>query len=298
MKLLLAVLTGVFLSTFHALAETAPALPADDARKTARAQEDGYAAAFNRQDLKALEAFYAENVQFTTEYRTVISGRAAVTEGLGKYFAGNKEAKLEVTVESARWLTPEVLSEKGVSTVVTAGGNRDTTRYTSILVKKGDQWQIAQIEESAVWAVDPAAQALDQLEWLVGSWKDESPEITVESTVAWTKSNHFLRRSFSVTRDGAETIEGTEVIGYDPIAGQLRSWVFDSRGGFGEGAWRQEGDRWLVSVKATGPDGASSTAQHVIAKISDNKYTWESLNRTRNGEVLPNLKRIDVVRVP
>ena len=37
------------------------------------------------------------------------------------------------------------------------------------------------------------------------------------------------------------------MIGYDPVKGRLRSWVFDSEGGFGEGSWRQEGNKWLWS---------------------------------------------------
>ncbi len=298
MKLLFAALAGALLSVPTFAQTTSSGQPLDDARKAAQAQEDVYAAAFNRQDLPALGALYTEDVQFTTDEGAVISGRAAVTDGLGKYFAKNKGARLEAAVESARWLTPDVLAEKGLSTLVSSQGSRETTRCAITYVKKGNQWLIAQIEESALRPADPAAQALDQLAWLVGSWKDDSPGITVETTVAWTAGNHFLRRSFSVTRDGSATIEGTEMIGYDPVAGHIRSWVFDSRGGFGESGWRQEGNKWLVSMKATGPDGAQSTAQHVITRLGENKYTWESINRTRNGEVMPNLDRIDVIRVP
>jgi hypothetical protein len=99
-----------------------------------------------------------------------------------------------------------------------------------------------------------------------------------------------------VTREGRNTIDGTEVIGYDPVKGRLRSWVFDSEGGFGEGAWTQEGNKWIVSSKATAPDGSQSSSQHIITKIDDNKYTWESINRVRDGEVLPNLDKIEVIR--
>jgi uncharacterized protein (TIGR02246 family) len=298
MKLFLLALIPTVFSTL-AYSDVAPSTSAPgDAAKIAQAREDAYVAAFNQQDLKALGDLYAEDVQFITGDGMAISGRAAVIEGLTKYFAKAKGAKLEIGVESARLLTPDVLAERGASTVVSAQGNRDTTRFAVTYVKKGEQWLIAQVEESAAPAPDAAAVALGELAWLVGSWKDDSPGITVETTVAWTKSGHFLRRSFSVTRDGSNTIEGTEIIGYDPVAGQIRSWVFDSEGGFGESTWRREGNKWLMKVKATGPDGGQSTAQHVVTKLSEDKYTWESLNRTRNGDVLPNLDRIDVIRVP
>jgi len=298
MKLHLAALASLLLPSLVFAQATPAAPPSGEAAKTAQTLEDAYVAAFNRADIKALEALYAEDVEFTTDDGAEISGRAAVVEGLAKYFARSKGAKLEVAPESARLLTPDVLSEKGLSTLVSAQGNRDTTRYAITYVKKGDQWLIAQIEESALPAPDAASQALSELAWMVGSWKDDSPGFAVETKVAWTKNGHFLRRSFTVTREGSKTVEGTELIGYDPVAGHLRSWVFDSEGGFGESTWRQEGSKWLASVKATGPDGSQSTAQHVITKIDDNKYTWESLNRTHNGEVLPNLDRIDIVRVP
>jgi len=298
MKSLLSTLTFLACSSLALAQSPSPTALSGDAGKTAKALEDAYVAAFNHQDLKALEALYAEDVEFTANDGAVISGRKAMMEGLAKYFAKNKGAKLDVSIEAARSLAPDVLTERGLSTVVTAQGNGDTTRYAITYAKSGDQWLIAQIQESAQAAPDAASQALGELAWMVGSWKDDSPGITVETKVAWTKNGHFLRRSFTVTRDGEKTIEGTEIIGYDPVAAHVRSWVFDSEGGFGESIWRQEGNKWLASVKATGPDGSQSASQHVITRIDANKYTWESLNRTRNGEVLPNLDRIDIVRVP
>jgi uncharacterized protein (TIGR02246 family) len=298
MKHLFIALSLMIASSLAFAQSPAPNPATTEAGKIAKAREDAYITAFNKADLKALGDLYADDVQFTTDDGRIISGRAAVVDGLAKYFARNKGSKIEIQLESARLLTPEVLATNGLSTVISAQGNRDFTRYAVSYVKKGEDWLIAQVEEANPPPFDAAAQALSELGWMIGNWKDESPGLTVETKVAWTKSNHFIRRSFTVTRAGSNTVEGTEIIGYDPVAGHLRSWVFDSEGGFGESSWRQEGTRWLSNVKATGPDGSQSTAQHVINKVDDNKYTWESVNRTRNGEVLPNLDRIDVSRVP
>jgi uncharacterized protein (TIGR02246 family) len=271
---------------------------ASDNVKLAQAQSDKYTAAFDKGDVQALSDLYSDDVEYTTETGVQIFGRKTVVDGLAKYFAKNKGAKLELHTESARLLSPDVLSEKGLSSLTSAKGSSEFTRYTVTYVKKGDAWLITQVGETAPPAVNAAVQALGELEWMVGSWNDNSPGITVETQVAWTKQNHFLRRSFSVTREGQNTVDGTEVIGYDPVQGRLRSWVFDSQGGFGEGLWTQEGNKWLVNMKATGPDGSQSTSQHVITKVDDNKYTWESINRARDGEVLPNLDKIEVVRTP
>jgi uncharacterized protein (TIGR02246 family) len=298
MKSLLAALASALLSCLTLAQGDAPSAPSDEAAKTARSLEDAYVAAFDKGDVQTLGNLYGEDVQFTANDGAVTSGRAAVVEGLTKYFAKNKDAKLDVTPERARLLTPEVLTEQGVSAVTTPQEGTELTRYTLTYVKKGSQWLIAQIEESALPGPDAAAQTLSELGWLVGNWKDNAPGMTVETKSAWTKNGHFLRRSFTITHEGGNTVTATEIIGYDPVASRLRSWIFDSEGGFGEGMWRQDGNKWLASVKATGPDGSQSTAQHIITKVDDNKYTWESINRTRNGEVLPNLDRVEVVREP
>jgi uncharacterized protein (TIGR02246 family) len=261
------------------------------AEKAAKAQAAAYVAAFNKGEAKALAALYAEDVQYTNEDGATVIGRAAVQEGLAKFFAKNKGAKLSVEMESARFLTPEVLVEKGLTTI-----GDETTRYVCSYVKKDGAWLISELNETTLPPANAAEVALADLSWLVGSWKDNSPGVTVATNVAWTKNKHFLRRSITVTREGEDTIEATEVIGYDPVAGGLRSWVFDSEGGFGEGTWKRDDNKWMVSFKGTGPDGALSSAQHILTYLDEKKYTWESISRERNGEALPNLDKIEVVR--
>jgi uncharacterized protein (TIGR02246 family) len=262
-----------------------------EADKVSQTLNETYVAAFNKADLKALGAMYAEDLQYTTDDGTPIVGRAEAVESLKRFFATNKGAKLEVKIESSRFLTPDVLVEKGLATI-----GDETTRYVCNYVKKDGAWLISELNETTLPPVDAASVALEELSWLVGAWKDNSPGVSVTTNTAWTKNNHFLRRSVTITREDDDTLEATEVIGYDPVAGQVRSWMFDSEGGFGEGTWRREGNKWLVSFKATAPGGSTSTAQHVLTYVDDKKYTWESINRQSDGEALPNIDKIEVVR--
>jgi uncharacterized protein (TIGR02246 family) len=235
---------------------------------------------------------YAEDAQFTSDDGETIIGREAMLAAFTKFFSANKGTKLNVKIESARFLTPDVLVEKGLSTL-----DDETTRYVCNYVKKDGAWLISELNETTLPPVNAAAAALDELGWLVGSWKDNAPGgATVTTSVAWTKNHHFLRRSIAIAREGEDTVEATEIIGYDPILGDIRSWVFDSEGGFGEGLWKREANKWLVTFRATAPDGATSSAQHVITYLDDKKYTWESVNRQSDGEVLPNIDKIEVVR--
>ena len=265
--------------------------PATEASRIAKTQVDAYLGAFNKGDAKALAAMYAEDAQYITDAGEVITGRPAILEGLIKFFAKNKGARLSIRTESARLITPDVLLEKGLATI-----DDETTRYTCTYIKKEGAWLISDLDEVTLPPLDAAEQSLGDLEWMVGNWKDNTPGITVETRVSWTMNKHFLRRSFTVTREGSDPLEGTEVIGFDPTSGQVRSWVFDSEGGFGEGLWKKDGDKWMISATSTAPDGTTSSAQHVITRLDEKKMTWESINREADGEALPNIDKIEVVR--
>ena len=56
---------------------------------------------------------------------------------------------------------------------------------------------------------------------------------------------------------------------------QIRSWIFDSNGGFGETIWVNNGDDWLIRASNVLPDGSRSTAENVLTKVDDNKFTWD-----------------------
>lgn len=266
---------------------------AQEATELSQELTTAYVAAFNKGDAKALGEFYAEDAEMTGDQGEPTIGRQAVVETMTRFFEQNPESKLEVQVTMARFLTPDVLLEKGF-----ASFGEETTKYVCNYIKKDGKWLISELNEFTMPAADAASQALEGLAWMEGKWKDETTEMNVAMEVSWTKNRHFLRRSIEVTNsDGETTLDATEVIGFDPMAGKLRSSFFDSEGGFGEGFWTQEGDRWSVSFKCVAPDGTSSSAQHVISFVDENKYTWESINRQSEGEALPNVDKVQVIRV-
>jgi len=285
----------LFVSAFALLAmvstlsaqESAP----DEAANISKSQVEAYVNAFNKGDAKALAALYAEDSQHTSNEGAAMVGRAAVLDNMAKYFAKNQGATLAIEVESARFLTPDVLLEKGFATV-----NDETTRYVCSYVKKDGTWVISELDETTLPPLNAASAALDNLGWLVGSWKDNSTDVKVTSIVDWTNNGHFLRRSYTIANEDGDPTSATEVIGYDPVAGAVKSWMFDSDGGFGEGTWRQEGNKWINSYTGTSLDGSTTTAQHITTYVDDKKYTWESVNRQRDGEILPNIDRIEVIR--
>ena len=170
------------------------------------------------------------------------------------------------------------------------------TSYTAIHVKKNGKWLIDSICETVLPAPSSNYDKLKELEWMIGTWVDQDENATVETTCSWTKNRNFLLRQFKVSVKDRVEMEGTQIIGYDAAAGQIRSWVFDSDGGFGVGVWSKEGNRWIVKASGTQAGGQRTSAVHIITYVSENSFTWQSVGREVDGEVLPNIDEFQVVR--
>ena len=84
-------------------------------------------------------------------------------------------------------------------------------------------------------------------------------------------------------KESAKVIEtGMQMIGKDNADGVIRSWVFQSDGGFGGGVWtqgRQEMDRELDAVACT-PDGKELTGSTIYIHVDGDAYTWQAVNQT------------------
>lgn len=256
-----------------------------------------YVEAFNKADATAVGAFYDDAATYSSDTGKFMDGREAIEAGLKKYFSENPGARLTVDQVSVRGVTPDVAIQSGLAVMTGNGGTEEVTRFKSVYAKRGDVWRIVELDETVLPPADRGQLALKTLEWLLGSWKDSGGGDAVTTQADWTKGQRFIRRSISVKRGEAETMQATEVIGWDAAAGNLRSWVFDSEGGFGEGIWSQEGDRWFMKMTSTLPDGQRASAINVFTVKDGSTYTWESTNREVAGEVLPSIDKVEVVRV-
>ena len=92
----------------------------------------------------------------------------------------------------------------------------------------------------------------------------------MRSTCDWTANRAFLIRKFKVEGAADVSRAGTEVIGWDPRARRIRSWAFDTDGGFGENVWVKDGNRWLVRCAGTRPDGSEVSATNVFTVVDAN----------------------------
>ncbi len=108
------------------------------------------------------------------------------------------------------------------------------------------RWLLDRVTEKAKEAAPSRYEQLKPLEWMIGHWVDKDDKVDIETECQWTKNRSFITRSFTVAAEGQINLSGMQIIGWDPAAKTIRSWTFDSDGGFAEGAWTCKKDRWFI----------------------------------------------------
>ena len=141
-----------------------------------------YEQAYADGDAKKLAGFFCEDAEYTSDDGQNISGRAAIEARLSEAFILNRGSKLTIHTESVKTIAPEVVAEKGSTTVVSASGDEVSALFTAILVKKDGAWKISQLVETPM-ADEAPGENLSELTWLIGKWEesDSSAGVTINS---------------------------------------------------------------------------------------------------------------------
>jgi len=267
-----------------------------------RASGVAFVAAYNGRDAKALAVLWSPEAVYMDPLTGEQSvGRAAIEGQFADAFADRGEARLVVDVKSIEFVSPSVAIERGSAQVVRPGEEPLDSDFTAVLVKRDGRWLLDRVsEQEVVQPEESAYEHLKDLEWMIGSWvdNDEDSGVSIQTDCAWSKNKSFMTRSFAVVIGDQVDMAGMQVVGWDPAAKQIRSWVFDSDGGFGEGRWTHKGNRWFIQVTGTLPDGGRSTAVNIITEVDANSLTWQSVDREVNGELQPNVDEVLIVRKP
>jgi hypothetical protein len=158
-------------------------------------------------------------------------------------------------------------------------------------VREGGKWQMALVRE---WPNDNAS--LRDLEWLIGTWVAKRDEADVHTTYEWLWNKTFIRVDFSI-REKERTLSGFQIIGKDLASGQLRSWTFESEGGFGAASWTRDGKKWVLDAAGHLANGKIMTATNILTPLSADSFTWQSVDRTIDGEEVDDLPPVKVTRV-
>ncbi len=263
-----------------------------------RERIESYVSAFNGHDAGVLAAHWTEQAEYLpplTERR--IQGREAIGKAFAELFEKESKLRLRIAIQSVRLVDDIVAIEDGTATVVSPDAPPEQSGYTTVHVKKDGQWYRANVREVGIPAAPEGIVALKDLAlkdlaWMVGDWQGAEEDSTLRIRCQWTGGGAFLSRLFT---DGQTS--GTQIIGWDPTIGQIRSWTFDSEGGFSEGLWSWQKDRWVIKATAVMPDGGAGSEQRILVPDGEDRFSWKSVQRQVSGRILPGTKAVTVGRV-
>ena len=286
-----------------AAAPKAPAIKALGAtsreadEKAIRLVAADFAKHYNAHDAKALAGLFTADAEIVDEAGIATQGKAQIEDSFATIFEDNPDSQIEVNVKSVRFLGPSVAIEDGTTTVVhDPGETPERNRYTVVHTKQDGNWLMASARDLADEPVEE--EKLKELAWMIGEWVDESPDALIMTSTHWADNQHFLLSEFTIHVAGRPLMQGTQRIGWDPLAKIIRSWVFDSEGGFAEGAYSHDGDRWIVKLSGVTRDGKVASATNITTVIGKDRFVWESHDRNVGGEAQPDLDPVSVVRKP
>lgn len=299
MKFILPVLL-FFHSTCSLLVAAAPVDPGESIDPDKAAIEQNIAAyveAFNKGDAQSLAMQWSENGEYIAPSGEKWQGREQIAANLSAWFSGAKDAKLELVGTEVAIQSPSVAVETGTARVIVPEKSPEETTYKAIHIRTADGWRIDSLSETEVDQGPPSHfEELQQLEWMIGEWSDTDDNADIRTTCRWTTNRNFLTQTFRVYVEGRVDFEGTQVIGWDPHAQAIRSWTFDSDGGFGVGRWTQGEGRWTVQTLSVLPDGRRGSSTNIYELSGDSAVIYRSVGRQIDGELMPGVGPVTVVR--
>jgi len=263
-----------------------------------RAAVSAYVTAFNAQNVDALSKLWTpEGVYTIRSTGERVLGRKSLEAQFKAILTDQEKApQLAVETESIEFLSPRVALEHGTA-IVTQDDEVRQSEYTAVYVKTNEQWLIDRITEEEILAMPSHYEHLQGLEWLIGQWVDAGEGFTIEMECNWTANQTYISRKFAVSNDEGFTASGLQIIGWDARDEEIRSWLFDSSGGFVNGTWTQRDGQWVVQSVATLADGSSGSFTSIFRPQDDGTYTWQKINQVVDGKLLPNLDEITVRRI-
>ncbi|MCC7338825.1 MAG: SgcJ/EcaC family oxidoreductase [Pirellulaceae bacterium] len=252
----------------------------------------GFTTAFEKGDAEVAVAYLTSGAELVADDAPAVVGREAIQQALLAHFAKNSRVKIELAPDSIRFPSRDTAISEGLMRVVPEGGDPSHNNYSISLVREDGKWRITLIHE---WPHEQPA--LEQLEWLVGTWISKQADAEIQTTYEWFGNKSFIRAQFFI-REKDKSFTGMQMIGTDSQTGALRTWTFEVGGGFGEGFISREGKDWTFEMATTLPTGETLEVTNLLIQLDQDSFTWQPLNLTIDGEQFGDLPPAKVSRVP
>lgn len=236
--------------------------------------------------------FWTEDAQVINPLTgQVINGRNDIAQYLQKKAQDLKGKEVQFHITRTDVKNPNLVTVQGVVDFYQDGKVVDQQAREVDLVKDNGIWYLDFLREIHVdLAPTLSHDHLKELDWLLGNWKDKDQDVTISYDGKWDRYKNFIIQRFDMSIYGLETLEGRQIITWDPIEKKIRSWIFDSDGGFGQGTWTKTDEGWSTKIDYTLATGETATSTNMYTKISPSSYTYSSIDRKVGDTKLPNVE--------
>ena len=256
----------------------------------------GYVKAINARDAAAAAAHWGEDGVWIDPQGHEVTGVDAIREHLKEAFEAGTMPVIELEDINVRFVAPGVATEEGHVILTRGGMPPERSTYLSIHKKTDGGWKLFSVRQTVMPEPVSNYTHLQQLEWMIGDWVDQEGELTVTTHCDWVTNRNFLIRTFRATHGDEVEMEGTQIIGWDAERQGIRSWVFDSDGGFGQGSWNRDGNTWVVESRFQDAGGLKGSSVNHYRYVDADTFTYSSSDRVFDGESLPDVETITIKR--
>ena len=156
-------------------------------------------------------------------------------------------------------------------------------------MRSGGKWYFGLLRES------PEAPSLQELAWLVGTWTFSRDGAETRMAVEWAEGKKYLLCRTTRKQDD-QTTTATQILAVHPATGAIQSWTFERDGSLGESVWSRTDKGWTAKVTSVTADGDKVTATTILTPIDENTFTFQSTERTVDGEKAADVGPIKVTR--
>ena len=260
----------------------------------------GLVKAYTEHNGKAFAAAFTTDAEYVDENGNIFHGRKAIEDEFAALLKANPETSIELALVSLRTIAPGVMAADGTTRLFRKKGEPSVAgRCSLVCTKDGNKWLIASLREVAEDEQHASHhEHVRQLEFLIGDWVNQGGHSDVHFTCRWDEGLNFLVRDFAVQVGGQKTMTGTQRIGYDPLTGHLRAWIFDSAGGYADGYFHRDGDIWILKTSGVTADGQMASGTQMFGPIDAHRLSWKPVDYVIGGERLPDIPPVTIVRKP
>ena len=262
-----------------------------------RANIDSFVKSYNAGDAAAVAALFMPDGKIVDKDGDESEGRKEIAKVFSDLFKALPKKQIEVFVDSIQFIVAEMALETGTTKETPAPKEPpEYDRYTVLHVKRDGKWQMA-LARDEEGPAPTAREELRPLAWLIGDWIDDGGSSVVTSSCRWSDDGNFLLQEFKLKLNGRNAMNVSQRIGWDPLAKRVRSWVFDSEGGYGESVWIRDGKSWIIRATGVRPDGTTASSTNFLSPTGNDGYIWRTTDEVIADEQQQPLE-VKVVRKP